>query len=162
MYPKAYPGAKWMEKKSQWTFPSGARIWMTYLEQDKDVLRYQGQAFTYIGIDELTQYSTPYAWDYLRSRLRTADPSLPVYMRATTNPGGPGHAWVKKMFIDPSPHGKSFWATDITTGDTLVYPERHSKAGDAHYLGGAHSSKPHWTIPTSTSREIMKPCCFSA
>ena len=129
MYPKAYPGAKWMEKKSQWTFPSGARIWMTYLEQDKDVLRYQGQAFTYIGIDELTQYSTPYAWDYLRSRLRTADSSLPVYMRATTNPGGPGHAWVKKMFIDPAIPGKPFWATDVTTGDTLVYPERHSKAG---------------------------------
>jgi len=129
MYPNAYPGAKWMEKKSQWTFPSGARIWMTYLEQDKDVLRYQGQAFTYIGIDELTQYSTPYAWDYLRSRLRTADPSLPVFMRATTNPGGPGHAWVKKMFIDPSTPGKPFWATDITTGETLIYPSRHSKAG---------------------------------
>ena len=71
LYPKAFPGAKWMEKKSQWTFPSGARIWMTYLEQEKDVLRYQGQAFTYIGFDELTQYRTPYAWDYLRSRLRT-------------------------------------------------------------------------------------------
>ena len=39
MYPQAFPGAKWMEKKSQWTFPSGARIWMTYLEQEKDVLR---------------------------------------------------------------------------------------------------------------------------
>lgn len=129
LYPKAYPGAKWMEKKSQWTFPSGARIWMTYLEQDKDVLRYQGQAFTYIGIDELTQYSTPYAWDYLRSRLRTADPSLPVFMRATTNPGGPGHVWVKKMFIDPAMHNTSFWATDITTGETLRYPERHSKSG---------------------------------
>ena len=129
MYPNAYPGAKWMEKKSQWVFPSGARIWMTYLEQDKDVLRYQGQAFTYIGIDELTQYATPYAWDYLRSRLRTADPSLPVFMRATTNPGGPGHVWVKKMFIDPSTPGRPFWATDITTGETLTYPSRHSKAG---------------------------------
>ena len=64
IYPQAYPGAKWMERKSQWTFPSGARIWMTYLEQEKDVLRYQGQAFTYIGFDELTQYPTPYAWDY--------------------------------------------------------------------------------------------------
>jgi len=130
LYPNAYPGAKWMEKKSQWTFPSGARIWMTYLEQDKDVLRYQGQAFTYIGIDELTQYATPYAWDYLRSRLRTADPSLPVFMRATTNPGGPGHSWVKKMFIDPEVPGRPFWATDISTGETLVYPSRHSKAGE--------------------------------
>ena len=128
MYPKAFPGAKWMEKKSQWTFPSGARIWMTYLEQEKDVLRYQGQAFTYIGFDELTQYPTPYAWDYLRSRLRTADPSLPVYMRGTTNPGGPGHQWVKKMFIDPAPANKSFWATDITTGEVLKYPKHHSKA----------------------------------
>jgi hypothetical protein len=128
MYPQAFPGAKWMEKKSQWTFPSGARIWMTYLEQEKDVLRYQGQAFTYIGFDELTQYPTPYAWDYLRSRLRTADPSLPVYMRGTTNPGGPGHGWVKKMFIDPAPAGKSFWATDITTGETLRYPKQHVKS----------------------------------
>ena len=128
IYPQAYPGAKWMEKKSQWTFPSGARIWMTYLEQEKDVLRYQGQAFTYIGFDELTQYPTPYAWDYLRSRLRTADPSLPVYMRGTTNPGGPGHGWVKKMFIDPAPANKAFWATDITTGETLKYPKHHSKA----------------------------------
>ena len=128
MYPQAFPGAKWMEKKSQWTFPSGARIWMTYLEQEKDVLRYQGQAFTYIGFDELTQYPTPYAWDYLRSRLRTADPSLPVYMRGTTNPGGPGHGWVKKMFIDPAPAGKPFWATDITTGETLKYPKQHAKS----------------------------------
>lgn len=128
MYPQAFPGAKWMEKKSQWTFPSGARIWMTYLEQEKDVLRYQGQAFTYIGFDELTQYPTPYAWDYLRSRLRTADPSLPVYMRGTTNPGGPGHSWVKKMFIDPAPAGKPFWATDITTGETLKYPKQHAKS----------------------------------
>ena len=129
IYPRAFPGAKWQERKSQWTFPSGARIWMTYLEQEKDVLRYQGQAFTYIGFDELTQYPTPYAWDYLRSRLRTADSSLPVYMRGTTNPGGPGHGWVKKMFIDPSAPNKAFWATDISTGKTLRYPKAHSKSG---------------------------------
>ena len=128
MYPQAYPGAIWREKKSQWTFPSGARIWMTYLEQEKDVLRYQGQAFTYIGFDELTQYATPYAWDYLRSRLRTADKTLPVFMRGTTNPGGPGHGWVKKMFIDPAPAGKPFWATDITTGETLRYPKQHARS----------------------------------
>ena len=91
MYPKAFKGAHWSERKALWTFPSGARIWMTYLEQDKDVLRYQGQAFTWIGVDELTQYPTPYAWDYLRSRLRTTDPSLPIHMRATSNPGGPDH-----------------------------------------------------------------------
>ena len=130
LYPKAYPGAKWQEKKSQWTFPSGARLWMTYLERDEDVMRYQGQSFSYIGVDELTQYSSPYSFNYLRSRLRTTDPDLPTYMRATTNPGGPGHQWVKKMFIDPAPPNKKFVAQDLETGKPLVYPETHEKAGD--------------------------------
>lgn len=129
IYPKAYQGAKWAEKKSQWTFPSGARLWMTYLERDEDVLRYQGQAFSYIAFDELTQHPTPFAWNYMRSRLRTTDPDLPIFMRATTNPGGPGHQWVKQMFIDPAPAGKRFIATDIETGDELVFPENHEKAG---------------------------------
>ena len=78
IYGQAFPGAKWSERKALWTFPSGARIWMTYLEQDKDVLRYQGQSFTWIGVDELTQYASPYAWNYLRSRLRTVDNDLPT------------------------------------------------------------------------------------
>lgn len=129
IYPRAFPGAKWAEKKSQWTFPSGARLWLTYLEREEDVLRYQGQAFSYIGFDELTQHPTPFAWNYMRSRLRTTDPDLPIFMRATTNPGGPGHAWVKRMFIDPSPANKPFPATDIDTGEALAYPESHAKAG---------------------------------
>jgi hypothetical protein len=131
LYPKAYPGAKWQEKKSQWVFPSGARLWMTYLEREEDVLRYQGQAFSYIGFDELTQHSTPFAWNYMRSRLRTTDPGLPIFMRATTNPGGPGHQWVKQMFIDPAPPNKAFAARDLETGDPLVYPEGHEKEGQS-------------------------------
>ena len=122
LYPKAFPGAKWNQQKSRWTFPSGAVFIMSFVENDLDVHRYQGQAFTWIGIDELTHYATPYVWDYLRSRLRTTDQSIKTYMRATTNPGGIGGWWVKKMFIHPAPYNKSFWATDIETGDILHYP----------------------------------------
>lgn len=104
---------------------------MTYLERDEDVLRYQGQAFSYIAFDELTQHATPFAWNYMRSRLRTTDQSLPLFMRATTNPGGPGHSWVKRMFIDPAPAGKKFAATDIETGEPMVYPAGHERAGQA-------------------------------
>jgi len=130
LYPKAFQGAKWQEKKSQWTFPSGAKLWLTYLERDQDVLRYQGQAFTYIAFDELTQYASPFAWTYMRSRLRTTDQSLPIYMRGTTNPGGPGHGWVKKIFIDPAPANKKFIAKDLDSGNDLVYPEGHARAGE--------------------------------
>lgn len=129
MYPKIYPGIKWSERKMQWVAPSGARLWFSYLDRDEDVLRYQGLAFSWVGFDELTQWPTPFAWNYMRSRLRSTASDLPVYMRATTNPGGPGHAWVKKMFIDPAKPGKSFWATDTETGEILRYPVGHSKEG---------------------------------
>lgn len=123
LYPAAYPGAKWGEKKSLWTFPSGAQLWFTYLERDEDVYRYQGQSFCWIGFDELTQYPTPFAWNYLSSRLRTVDPELPLSQRGTSNPGGPGHGWVKRMFIDPAPWGQPFGATNIDTNETLVVEE---------------------------------------
>jgi hypothetical protein len=123
LYPKAFPGAKWSESKKSWTFPSGANFWMTYLERDDDVLRYQGQAFTWIGFDELTQYPTPMPWNYMRGRLRSADKSLIPFlsMRATTNPGGPGHGWVKEMFIDPAPPMVPFPATD-ERGEIILVP----------------------------------------
>lgn len=126
LYPKAFPGAVWKEKDSMWVFPSGAKFWMTYLERDDDVQRYVGQAFTWIGMDELTQYATPFAWQFLKSRLRSTDPELQknLCMRATTNPGGPGHQWVKKMFIDPEVPGKAFWARD-EDGSLLVYPDTY-------------------------------------
>lgn len=129
LYPKAIPGIKWSERKMEWKTPSGGTLWMSFLERDQDVTRYQGQAFNYIAFDELTQWPTPYAWNYMRSRLRSTAPDLKLYQRATTNPGGPGHGWVKKMFIDPAPWGQPFWATDIETGETLCWPKSHSKAG---------------------------------
>ena len=128
LYPKIIPGVKWSERKMQWTSPAGGRLWLSYLDRDDDVLRYQGLSFCWIGFDELTQWPTGFAWDYLRSRLRSTASDLPVYMRATTNPGGAGHVWVKKYFVDPAPAGKDFWATD-EDGKPLIYPSGHTKEG---------------------------------
>ena len=120
LYKKAFPGASWKEQKNLWVFPSGAQFWMTYLERDEDVQRYQGQEFSWIGVDELTQYATPRSWIYLASRLRVSEDSgLPTMMRATTNPGGPGHGWVKRMFIDPAPPNTPFDATDFESGEVM-------------------------------------------
>jgi len=131
LYTKAFPGAKFRESKSTWVFPSGATIWFTYLDKDKDVTRFQGQAFNWIGIDEITQYPTPYVWDYLRSRLRSTDPELQqhLYMRCTANPGGVGGWWVKKMYIDGTPENKAYPAFDLDTGKPFVWPHNHEKAG---------------------------------
>ena len=131
LYTKAFPGAKFRESKSTWVFPSGATIWFTYLDKDKDVTRFQGQAFNWIGIDEITQYPTPYVWDYLRSRLRTTDPELQqhLYMRCTANPGGVGGWWVKKTYIEGTPENKPFPAFDIETHKPFLWPKGHEKEG---------------------------------
>ena len=130
LYPKAIPGIKFMERDKTWVAPSGATLWMSYLDRDDDVMRYQGQAFNWIGFDELTQWPTPYAWNYMRSRLRTTKASgLPLYMRATSNPGGPGHQWVKRTFIDPQTPNQSFHATD-ENGDVITWPKGHSREGE--------------------------------
>jgi len=130
LYPRALPGIKFMERDKTWVAPSGATLWMSYLDRDEDVMRYQGQAFNWIGFDELTQWGSPYAWNYMRSRLRTTKAAgLPLYMRATSNPGGPGHQWVKRTFIDPSTPNEAFWATD-EEGQVISWPKGHSREGE--------------------------------
>lgn len=118
LYPQFDPGANWTERDKTWRFSSGASMWMSYLERDDDVLRYQGQAFSWIGFDELTQWPTIYPWDYMRSRLRTSrDSNLPLCMRATSNPGGPGHCVPFGEVLT-----KDGWVDIrlIKTGDTVV------------------------------------------
>ena len=108
LYSRAFPGAKWREQEKEWRFPSGAKIEFGYAENMTDVLRYQGQSYTWIGIDELPQYPTPDIYNFLRSSLRSVDPEIPVFMRATGNPGNVGSQWVREMFVNPSTPNKKF------------------------------------------------------
>jgi len=108
LYPQAFPGARFREADKIWVFPSGAKLEFSFLERDSDVYKYQGQAYSWIGFDEITHMSTEFAWNYLASRLRTTDPEITTYMRCTANPGGSGAHWVKKRYIDPAPPNTSF------------------------------------------------------
>jgi len=112
LYPKAFPGARYKEQEKRWLFPSGATLEFGYLDRDADVYRYQGQSYSFIGFDEITHLATEFPWQYLGSRLRTTDPEIEVYLRCTANPGGVGHNWVKKRYIDPSTPNKAFRGKD--------------------------------------------------
>ena len=115
LYPKAFIGAKFREVEKIWRFPSGASLEFGYLDRDADVYRYQGQSYTWIGIDELTQYPTEFPLQYLQSRLRTTNNEIKCYIRCTANPGGVGGYWVKKRYLDPSPPNESFVGEDKIT-----------------------------------------------
>ena len=97
-------GARFVGKGSKegsniWIFPNRATLKMRYLENEKDVKHYIGHQYTWVGIDELGNYPTPYCWLMMKSRLRSAH-GVPSYIRGTGNPGGVGHGWIKQRFMD--------------------------------------------------------------
>jgi hypothetical protein len=112
LYPIAFKGAKFKEVEKLWQFPSGAKIEFGFLERDADVYRYQGQAYSWIGFDEITHLPTEFGWNYLASRLRTTNPAIKTYLRCTANPGGVGAHWVKKRYVEPAEQNTSFEGKD--------------------------------------------------
>jgi len=79
-------------------FPNKSRISLGYCATDKDALRYQGQEYDVIAIDEATQLSE-FRFSVLKACLRGAN-KFPKRMYLTCNPGGIGHSWVKRIFVD--------------------------------------------------------------
>jgi hypothetical protein len=113
-------GGTWNEQKKRYTFPSGATVQFGYCESYKDVLQYQGQQFTYIGFDELGQVAEERVWTYLISRNRAAAPGLVKQMRGSANPGGPGHAWIKRRFISQCPADGATTSVTMRDGSTTT------------------------------------------
>ena len=102
LYSLAFPKAKYNDSKHFWVFPSGAKIYFGAMQHTKDRINYQGKRYDFIAFDELTHFT----WDeysYMFSRNRPSGSGTRVYIRATTNPGGIGHSWVKERFITAAP-----------------------------------------------------------
>ena len=94
--------AVWNEQRKQWTFPSGATLSFGYLDNEGDKYQYQGAAFSFVGFDELTQFTrTQYTYLFSRCRRRSVGDAskVPLRVRAASNPGGEGHAWVYERFF---------------------------------------------------------------
>ena len=108
---KEYPqeAGRYKEGKHRWEFVNGSMIHFCHVERDKDVIKYQSEEIHILYIDELTHF-TEAMYTYLRHRVRMSEElkaKLPDFARdqipgikAGTNPGGIGHSWVKKYWVD--------------------------------------------------------------
>lgn len=120
-YNRAEPHARYNAGKHIWTFPSGAQILFRSMPHLSDRTNYQGHAYDFIGFDELTHFT----WDeysYLFSRNRPNGPGTRVYTRATANPGGIGHGWVKERFVSAAPPMTTIWEEV-----PVVFPDGHTE-----------------------------------
>lgn len=115
---------KWIDKRSSWEFTcldanerylGRSFLQFGYMNNDSDRFRYQSSEYCYIGYDELTQF-TETGYRYTFSRLRKPEgtaatnplAAVPLRQRAASNPGGVGHSWVKRRFIDSPAAGTRF------------------------------------------------------
>jgi hypothetical protein len=95
-------GVVWRQSRSRFEWPSGATLYFRHLDNDADANLYQGHSYTRVYIEELTQFPSPTPVDKLKATLRSAS-AVPCGFRATCNPGGVGHTWVKARYINPGP-----------------------------------------------------------
>lgn len=90
----------WNAKDKIFTFPSGARIQMAYHGSPKDDMIFQGPEYQFVGWDELTHWpdDTAYEWVTLSRQRRLEGSNTPPRGFSASNPGGPGHVWVRDRF----------------------------------------------------------------
>lgn len=122
--PRAVPlykafGAEYNAQSHAFKFPSGARIKLSHLAEDKDAHSHDSAEYNYIFFDELTHF-TEYQYLYLLHRNRSARMDLPAFMRAAATPLREGHFWVKKRFIDPCKQGGVI-IVDKITGNKRIF-----------------------------------------
>lgn len=132
-------GAKFNEQDKMWRFPDGARLRFAYLERDADADAYQGHSYTRVYVEEIGTFPNAAPVLKLMATLRSGA-GVPCGFRATGNPGGPGHQWVKARYIDAAPLGwrvtkeayRNPWTGETVERDRVYIPSRLT---DNRYLG---------------------------
>ena len=98
----------------------GGGITQTGHWKDKNsVHKYLGNEYQKILVEESTQcFSTMQEYEMLLGSLRSTTPGLVPQILMTTNPGGPGHTWHKKYFVEKA-YNKCYW--DPESGSSRIF-----------------------------------------
>jgi phage terminase large subunit len=129
--------ARYSADEKAFYFPNGSRIKLGYCEDSSDVSQYQGQEYDVICMDEGTQF-TEFQFTCLSVCLRGGIPSHPRRFYITCNPGGVGHAWVKRLFIDKE-YRSGERAIDYTFIPARVYDNDFLMKNNPDYISQLES-----------------------
>ena len=127
--------AVYKESTKEFLFPNGSRIVLGYCDNEKDVLQYQGQAYEVIVLEEATHFTEFQFQTLTESNRMSGNMKEPFNPRMyfTCNPGGVGHLWVKRLFID-----KDYTPTenpdDYKFIPSLVFENKYIMERDPNYV----------------------------
>lgn len=111
---------KYHETKHIATLYNGTKYFFRYVRDKRDAEQYDGRSIDAIFVDELTKHeeaSIQQLLSCLRSPL-----GFPARFRASCNPGGIGHSWVRKRYIQPTYKGEKTYVDDITGNEIAFIP----------------------------------------
>lgn len=93
-----FPDATFNQNQNRWNFTTGEILLFRYFDEVLDFSSHLGANYSFVGFEELAQWETDQAIRLLRSCLRGTRPGVPRRIRATTNPDGLGHSWIKHRY----------------------------------------------------------------
>jgi len=137
--------ARWSDMEKSWHFPAGASLTFGYLDNIRDLDRYQSAAFQFIGFDELTQFPERY-YTYMFSRTRRLmGSSVPIRMRSASNPGNIGHDWVKRRFMDERSTARVFLPAKLADNPHIDAAEYHKSLAELDPITQRQIEDGDWT-----------------
>ena len=141
-------GASFTTTPARVTMPGGGRLSFAYLERDSDAEAYQGHSYTRVYVEEAGNFPSAAPILKLHATLRSGA-GVPVGMRLTGNPGGPGHQWVRARYIDPAPLGWRVIQDEHSGLERIYIP---SRVADNQFLGDSYVAQ----IKASGSPALVK------
>lgn len=91
--------ATYKQDERAFLFPNGSRLALGYCDNEGDMLQYQGQEYDVIGFEEATNFMAEWI-TFISTCLRTTRTDFDTRIYYTANPGGVGHEYIKRLFID--------------------------------------------------------------
>lgn len=151
-YPKL--GGQWKAEEQRYVFPSGAMIEFGFCEQMANVTRYQGREWSAVYFDEIGNLKEERVWTDLLVEIRSPDPRVPRMARASANPGGAGHGWLKRRFVQAcGRQGETIYRDPRTSLSRRFIPAKVTDnpiyANDPLYMAQLHA------LPEQRRKQLM-------
>jgi len=148
-----FPDAVYNETKKTWRFATGETLIFAQMRVPADYWTFHGHAYTFIAFEEITNWPTSECYTSMFSCLRSSNPTVPRKVRATCNPSGVGHNWVKKRFRLPVAHGQLIGPIIKTPGE----PDRVAIHGHLRENRVLQSAEPDYADNLRTAARARGP-----
>ncbi len=155
---QVFPGAKFNRTRMMWEWPTGEALMFRHMQRADDYWAYHGHEYPFIGWEELTNWADDRCYKSMFSCCRSSTPGVPRMVRATTNPYGVGHNWVKGRFSLSGQWWKTIIQHNPTSDNGDPEPKRAAIHGHINENTTLLEADPSYlqTITASASNKAME------